>query len=134
MAARSYMYGATQNVPKSAGYISGSKSPKRRKYNESRVSNRSMTSQGSYNSYNSDLNNTRRRIEYREGYKKKEKTSICTPCCLGVLGMLLLLALLTGLFFLIRGVSNDSSSGSASNLQANRQDSNKIDTRSTLDL
>ena len=44
---------------------------KKKRYNESRVSNRSISSYDSYNSYGSDLNNTRRRIEYREGYKKK---------------------------------------------------------------
>ena len=98
MGARSYMYGsssAADTRPVHRNQRSGHKLPKRRKYNESRVSNKSATSYGSYGSYNSsELNNTRRRIEYREGYKKKKKTSICTPCCLGVLGLLLLLALL----------------------------------------
>ena len=89
-----------------------------------------MTSYDSYGSYGSDLNNTRRRIEYREGYKKKEKTSICTPCCLGILGMLMLLALLTGLFFLIKGISHDTSS----NQVTQRPQVDYIGTKDSKDL
>lgn len=74
-AARSYMYGPAppvRSMEREVGYRPApTKKLKKKRYNESRVSNRSITSYNSYNSYGSDLNNTRRRIEYREGYKKK---------------------------------------------------------------
>ena len=138
MGARSYMYGSSSVAdtrPVHRNQRSGHKLPKRRKYNESRVSNKSATSYGSYGSYgsynSSELNNTRRRIEYREGYKKKKKTSICTPCCLGVLGLLLLLALLAGLYFLIRAASANNSP--QADTRSDRPTIDYIGTRSTAD-